>query len=166
MVESTLANKTHNLKKKQNKVIWNEIDTPVFFEANKRHIETLVASLISNAIKFNREDGVIKIDIKTGNDERLKFDIIDTGIGISEENMAHIFEPFAQVESGSTRSYDGVGLGLTLAKQIVNYYQGQMSIQSRIDRGTIVSVSLPHRISSDENSMDISLPSQTVRKVA
>jgi len=166
LVESTLAKKTHSLKEKHIRVMWNDKDVPVFFRANERHMETLVTSLISNAIKFNREGGVIKIDIKAGNNEHLEFDIIDTGIGISENNMTHIFEPFAQVESGHTRSYDGVGLGLTLAKQIVDHYQGHMNIQSRMGRGTVVSVSLPHRIPSSRVSIDANQYSPTVRKVA
>jgi len=166
LVDATLAKKTHSLKEKKIKVMWADKDVPVIINANERHMETLVTSLISNAIKFNRDGGVIKIDIKTGNHERLEFDIIDTGIGISEENMSYIFEPFAQVESGNTRSYDGIGLGLTLAKQIIDHYQGHMNIQSRKGRGTVVSVSLPNRVSPQRIPLDANQYSPNVRKVA
>src|SRR5690606_24203060 len=75
--------------------------------------------------------------------ERLDFEIADTGIGMSQDDLARIGTPFMQVESDYTRQFDGAGLGLSLVKALVDLQRGGMSVESAPGAGTRVLISLP-----------------------
>jgi len=75
----------------------------------------------------------------------LHFEIIDTGIGIEDENIASLFEEFVQVESSYQRQYEGTGLGLAISKQLVELMGGKLSVSSKVGQGSIFKFSLPHR---------------------
>jgi cell cycle sensor histidine kinase DivJ len=78
---------------------------------------------------------------RSGN--RLSFWVSDTGIGISEEDMARLGRPFTQIRNDYTRQFEGTGLGLSLVKGLVSLHQGEMSIESAPGKGTLVTVTLP-----------------------
>ena len=67
----------------------------------------------------------------------------DTGIGIPSEMVAHVFEPFFQVEQGTTRRYPGIGLGLAIARDLANAMNGQVRLESSAGKGTTISLLLP-----------------------
>jgi signal transduction histidine kinase len=73
----------------------------------------------------------------------LRISVRDSGIGIPPEKQEHIFEPFFQVDSSSTREYGGTGLGLTLAKQYVEAHGGRIWVESEVGLGSVFTVSLP-----------------------
>jgi signal transduction histidine kinase len=82
--------------------------------------------------------------------------ISDTGIGISPDNLKHVFEPFFQVDQGGTRRYPGVGLGLAIVRDAVLAMNGDVKIESEVDKGTTVLIKLPSaesRISLDEDQL-------------
>ncbi|WP_440948492.1 CHASE4 domain-containing protein [Methanosarcina sp. T3] len=89
----------------------------------------ILYNLISNAIKFTEEGGLVKVNArKTG--DMLQLSVKDTGIGIAEEDIRKIFHPFVQVDSSSTRKYEGTGLGLTLVDQMVKLLGGEILVFS------------------------------------
>ena len=107
-----------------------------------RSSERILTNLVRNAIKFT-ESG--SITIRTGSTASLQWiEVRDTGIGIPSEHLATIFERFRQVDSSSTRKYEGTGLGLTIVKESVDLMQGRISVQSEEGRGTTFRVELPN----------------------
>jgi two-component system cell cycle sensor histidine kinase PleC len=76
-------------------------------------------------------------------DGGLAISVADTGIGIADEDIAKVLQPFSQVESAFSRSHEGTGLGLPLAKSFIEVHGGRLEIQSTIDAGTTVTLHLP-----------------------
>jgi signal transduction histidine kinase len=102
-----------------------------------------VLNLISNAIKFTSENGEIEISLqKVGSVLELK--VRDNGIGIDKKFLPHVFEKFRQADSTTTRTYGGLGLGLTLVKQLIELHGGTVSAQSDGEgQGAVFTVNLP-----------------------
>ena len=99
-------------------------------------------NILHNAIKFTPEGGTIHIDFKYGNNEAC-CQISDTGIGIAAEDLMHIFERFYKVDKSRDRALGGNGLGLSLAKKIVELHGGHITPQSELGKGTTFTVTLP-----------------------
>lgn len=99
-------------------------------------------SLLNNAVKFTPEDGLIDISSKQeGGIVTIK--VKDTGIGIPEDSLDKIFKPFIQLESSLSRTFEGTGLGLTLAKKYVEMHGGNISVESKTGKGSSFKVELP-----------------------
>ena len=102
-------------------------------------LHQVLLNITSNAIKFTK-DGIVTIDVdvlnKTGNTAELRFAVKDTGIGMSEEQLAHIFEAFGQADSSTTRKYGGTGLGLAICKSLVELMGGRIWVESEPGVGT------------------------------
>jgi len=113
------------------------ITDPVEIDAH--HLDRILLNLTSNAIKFT-ENGSIRLSVelleRTAHDYRLRFSIIDTGIGIPESFRAKMFEPFAQVDQGANRRYGGTGLGLALSKKIISAMGGDLRFESTLGSGS------------------------------
>lgn len=122
-------------------------------------LKQVLNNFVNNAIKFT-ENGEIVIGVKLlekkGSRAKLVFDVKDTGIGISEENQAKIFEAFTQADSSTTRKYGGTGLGLTISKNIIHMMNGEVSISSKVNEGSTFSFTAEFEIddSKDENKMN------------
>ena len=97
-----------------------------------------------NSIKFT-ESGSITVTAGAGNATRW-IEVRDTGIGIPVQHRDNIFERFQQVDSSSTRKYEGTGLGLTIVKEAVNLMRGKITLQSEEGRGTTIRVQLPDNL--------------------
>lgn len=102
----------------------------------------ILTNLVSNAIKFSSQGGTVTIMLALENNG-LQIKVKDTGIGIRQEDLSRIFDRFLQLDHGSTRPYPGLGLGLSVAKSLVELLQGQLDISSVPQQGTSVSVWLP-----------------------
>ncbi len=118
-------------------VFYSEVEELMmdFDEAKVQHI---IYNLISNALKFTNEDGKVVIHAKQETKEEQKFLRIivkDTGIGISEERLPHIFDRFYQVDNSSTRRGEGTGIGLALVKELVDLMQGKIEVISTERKG-------------------------------
>ena len=110
--------------------------------ADRENMEEVFTNLISNAIKYNVEGGSVVIGLRSEG-EFVRTDVTDTGIGIPEKDLPRIFDRFYRVKSSQTRTVIGTGLGLPIAKGIVNAHHGAISIKSKEGKGTIVTVLLP-----------------------
>jgi signal transduction histidine kinase len=110
--------------------------------ADRRRLKQVVLNLLSNAVKFTATGG-ITIELKCAATEGMTLRVIDTGIGISENDLKRVMEPFVQVDSTLSRSHEGTGLGLPLSRALMETHGGKLSITSQIDVGTVVTVSLP-----------------------
>ena len=109
--------------------------------ADEFHIKNLLATIIDNAVKYSADPVVeIKVAYESGN---VTVEIGDNGCGISKEHLAHVFEKFYRVPTGDIHTVRGYGLGLYYAKQVVELHKGTISMKSRPNEGTTVTIILP-----------------------
>ena len=120
--------------------------------ADKRAVKQMLINLVSNAIKFTPAGGTVAIGGKRVG-SRLHFWVSDTGIGMSEDDLARIGKPFMQVQNDYTRRFEGAGLGLSLVKGLVAIHHGTMTIDSEPGHGTMVTISLPVDAPSRESAI-------------
>jgi PAS domain S-box-containing protein len=107
-----------------------------------RRIRQIIINLVGNAIKFTKE-GNISLKVTRPEDDCWEIQVTDTGIGISKEAQAYIFEPFRQLQSAVTYDNRGVGLGLSITKQLVELMNGRILLESEPGRGSAFTVLLP-----------------------
>ena len=101
----------------------------------------VLTNIISNSVKFtNRGEIVLKVYVEQN---RLYFEVSDTGIGIDEHDIEHIFEEFTQVDSSTTRKYQGTGLGLAICKKILKLLGGEIKADSKLGQGTTITFYVP-----------------------
>jgi PAS domain S-box-containing protein len=111
-------------------------------EADRAEMEQLFTNLVSNAIKYNVKRGKVVVSAKPGGNF-VNIKVADTGIGIDEESLPHIFDEFYRVSGPQTRYTTGTGLGLSIVKKIVESHFGRIEVDSTIDKGTTFTVKLP-----------------------
>lgn len=109
--------------------------------ADCRRLRQILVNLLSNAVKFT-EDGSIALKIDQTAAE-IQFSVIDTGIGIAQENQEAIFQPFHQVDSGLDRKYEGTGLGLALSRKLAQLHGGDITVKSELGHGSCFTLHLP-----------------------
>lgn len=122
---------------------------PAEISSDGNKLEQVLVNLIGNAIKFTPHGGV-SIFLDTTLDHQLQIDIQDTGIGINGDEIHWIFEPFRQVDSGTDRRYEGTGLGLTIARNLVKLLNGEVSVESQLGKGSVFRVRLPLMATEDQ----------------
>lgn len=130
-------------------------------------LRQILTNILSNAYKFTPSGGKIVFDINTiKNVDKIvfKFQISDTGIGISEEDIKKIFDPFVQANSGNTRLHDGTGLGLTITKSLVEMMGGKIQVDSTINVGSTFTIEMPFEYEVIEN--DDTLMANTTTLIA
>ncbi len=110
---------------------------------DQRAMRQVLLNLLSNAVKFTRPGGDVTLRAQLSADEELMLQVHDTGIGMREEDLHRVLEPFVQVENELTRRYEGTGLGLSLSKQLIELHSGRIGIVSQPNIGTTVTVYLP-----------------------
>jgi PAS domain S-box-containing protein len=106
-------------------------------------LRQILINLISNAIKFTPSGGKIEILCQINSNGDAELVVEDTGVGIPEEELEHVFEPFIQVREHSTKTHEGTGLGLSLVRELTRLHDGEVSLDSKVGRGTKVVVTLP-----------------------
>lgn len=114
---------------------------PETFLGDPTRTRQILNNLLSNAIKFT-DQGYVRLSV-TRFKGSVRFDIVDTGIGMSKKGLHRIFSPFSQANIDTTRLYGGTGLGLTLCRQLVERMHGQILVESEQGKGTHFTVNLP-----------------------
>jgi signal transduction histidine kinase len=105
-------------------------------------MEVVLSNLLSNAVKFTAEGG--KIEVRLGRrDDEAWFCVADTGIGLAQDQLERIFDRFYQVEPHMARHYEGMGLGLAIARDLVNLHDGRIWVESQPEKGSNFYVALP-----------------------
>jgi PAS domain S-box-containing protein len=141
---------------------------------DERRIRQALINLLNNAVKFTLEGGTITLEVSEVRLERsttnltpinyLKIAVIDTGIGITAENIQKLFQPFIQIDSALNRQYDGTGLGLALVKRLVELHGGNVELTSELGVGSCFAIKLPFNIDSptieEQTEQDLSGQSQ------
>ena len=121
------------------------------------HLKQVVINLINNAIKFT-DTGYVSIQVtqteESQHQKRIRFEVNDTGIGMTAEQISRIYEPFYQVDSSYSRLHEGTGLGLAIVKSIIIEMKGQYGVESMPGRGTKFWFEIPVRYLSGVDSRD------------
>lgn len=125
-------------------------DMPVFLSGDLARLQQILVNLVDNAIKFT-EQGQVTVRLYRPSDEQWVMEVSDTGPGIPVEVQSRIFEPFGQRDSSVTRSHGGLGLGLSIAKQLVMLMEGEFSLASQVGQGSVFRVTLPVSPASHED---------------
>jgi len=136
LLDTTLNLVTIKVQEKDLKITVNYFDgMNDFFHGDSLRLGQILTNLLSNAVKFT-EFGSIDVSINKLSKDRFEFRIKDTGIGISGEKTATLFDSFSQADSSTTREYGGTGLGLSIAKQLVESMNGIMRVESELSYGS------------------------------
>lgn len=145
---NAVLEQTHStlMTRAREKDLWFSVevagDIPTSLHGDPNRLRQILINLVGNAIKFTIEGG-ITLRINRGRKGFLRYEIEDTGIGISPELQASLFERFRQQDSSTSRTYGGTGLGLSISKNLVELMHGEMGIKSRKEKGTCFWFQLP-----------------------
>jgi len=127
-------------EKQQELLVKTDEDIPAALVGDDQRLSQIIMNLLSNANKFTPEGGTITLDSKLLSSEEdiclIQVSVSDTGIGISEEQIKRLFEPFVQAEADTTRKYGGTGLGLVISKRIVEMMDGRIWVESEAGFGS------------------------------
>ena len=125
-----------------------------YYIGDAMKLQQVLINILSNAIKFTSENGKVTFSVeqrrKTKNDAELRFIVNDTGSGMSEEFLPHIFEPFSQESTGATAVYGGTGLGLAISKNIVDMMDGNITVRSIKGIGSEFTINVKLGITEEE----------------
>lgn len=157
-MESLIAMHSHQaFRKSLELVLMIDTDVPDRIISDPTCIKQIVNNLLTNAIKFT-DKGQVVLRISSqhhiGRPATLDFEVRDSGVGISHEQMKRLFKPFTQADDSITRRYGGTGLGLAICKQLSNLLQGEINIESQPGEGSCATITLPLQIS--DHSLDSS----------
>lgn len=134
---------------------------PKILVGDPQRIRQVLNNLISNAIKFT-QDGGISVDVKKlfakDNEVTIQFSVIDTGIGISKENLSVLFKSFSQIETSFTKKFGGTGLGLAISKNLVEMMGGEIKVESTKDVGSNFYFILKFQVGTSDNSNRLLIP--------
>ena len=114
------------------------------------HLRQILINILGNAVKYNRPGGAVELCTeqvgRRGEKALFRFTVTDTGIGMSEEFLKHIFEPFTQENAGVRTHYQGTGLGMAITKRLVEQMGGEIQVTSRLGEGSCFVIELPFEI--------------------
>ncbi len=137
-----------------------DANLPVGLYGDEKKIRRVIMNFVSNALKFTSE-GSVRISV-TGRREtygiNLCVSVMDTGIGIKEENLETLFNSFNQVDTTRTRQEGGVGLGLALSRTIVHKMGGVITVKSKYGKGTIIQFVVPQKVVDDQPIVSLKRP--------
>ncbi len=134
--------KIHPLAEKKGLVLEGTVSPQsILLASDRRRVEQVLINLLNNAVKFT-EKGYVKLHCAMDGDW-LVTSVEDSGIGIKEEDMANLFKPFHQVDTGITRQYEGTGLGLSICQRLVEQLGGTIRVESVLGRGSTFTFTLP-----------------------
>jgi len=155
----------HQAKSKNLEILFNiDESANIDYFADSYRLQQILLNLLVNAIKYTPKGSIhldVKLKSKTDTTYELLFSIKDTGIGIAEDKKSILFDPFSQAENLMTRRYGGIGLGLTITKELVSMFNGKIWFESQVGLGSIFfftcklnlsnSLKLPHEIDFHQN---------------
>lgn len=127
----------------------SSIDPQFHVQGDPHRLRQILLNLLSNAVKFT-DEGEVSLSIAkekgSENDERFTFEIRDTGIGMNEEQVVAALQEFEQAELGTARKYGGSGLGLSIVDMLVKLHGGNLKVESKPGKGTIVWAKIPYKV--------------------
>ena len=149
---NTIINALANQKQIQ---LTLELNQDVLIEADKIKFKQILYNLLSNAVKFTDEGGKVTTKFEVSSSALLG-SVTDTGVGISPQDRAKLFQPFTQLDASSTRAHSGTGLGLALTNRLIQLHGGKIWVNSEIDEGSTFSFTFP--LHQQEQQVEVAAP--------
>jgi signal transduction histidine kinase len=143
IVAASLATVRTQAERKRIRIATSFAEKLPHVTADHLSLRQILINVLANAVKFTPEGGRVSVDLQSEPDGAILASIGDTGIGMSADEVMIALEPFRQVENALTKRHEGTGLGLPLAKRLVELHGGSLEIDSRKDIGTTVRIRLP-----------------------
>ncbi|MBQ6586929.1 MAG: HAMP domain-containing histidine kinase [Coriobacteriales bacterium] len=119
-----------------------DFDDDVIVDGDKDLLRQATANLISNAVRYNSENGTVTVQVRK-RDGMAAISVSDTGIGLSQEDIEHVFSRFWRSDAGRDRARGGLGVGLAVVKEIVDYHKGRIEVESEVGKGTTFTLLIP-----------------------
>jgi len=141
-VAKVVADTVEPLAIQRNIKVYLDAEENLYINADSYEMEVILNNLVSNAVKYNKEDGKVFINIKKQNDYIL-MTVEDTGIGMSPEDISLLFNDFVRIKNSKTKNITGSGLGLSIVKKMINMYNGTIEVESKPDIGTKFIIKIP-----------------------
>jgi signal transduction histidine kinase/ActR/RegA family two-component response regulator len=136
-----------------------DANIPAILVGDEQRLIQVITNLLNNAVKFTPEEGSVRIDTCFVGEEdglcTVQISVADSGIGISEEQHSHIFQPFWQSESNLTRRFEGTGLGLAISKNIIEMMGGKIWVVSKVGKGTTLTFTVLLKRGDAEDTHDM-----------
>ncbi|MCQ8882119.1 response regulator [Pseudoalteromonas shioyasakiensis] len=156
---ANLANLVSSLIEQNNTEVIFDIDDgiPEFLIGDTLRLNQVLLNLLSNAIKFSNQKNVMlkmAIESQTNKSICINFQVIDQGIGMSEEQVNNVFKPFSQADVSTTRKFGGTGLGLVISKKILELMGGNIEVKSQLNKGSCFSFTVSFAKSSKQSTHD------------
>ena len=130
-------------------------DVPEFYFSDRTRLRQILVNLISNAVKFT-EKGFVSVSIslldQNNDTANLLFKVQDTGIGIPKSKINNLFKEFTQIDSSNTRRFGGSGLGLAIVKNLVRLFQGKVSVESELGKGSVFKFNAQMKLATGKKS--------------
>ena len=160
-------------EKKEISIFFDPPDKEIVVEVDPLMIKQVLLNIVGNAIKFTPETGEVRVilsevqvsdwdnnsfkEVKAGKGDAIRYQIIDTGVGIEEKNVDIIFDEFRQVDGSYTRNSGGTGLGLPLSIKLINLHQGKLWVESEVNVGSCFSILMHKKLpgKTDEQEEDV-----------
>jgi len=141
-------------------IVWDDEDmaqAPMRTDAQR--VRQILLNLVNNAVKFTR-DGTVRIETRPYGEGQLEIRVVDTGIGIPEDQLPHIFDEFRQVDGTSTREFEGTGLGLAISQKFARGLGGDLTVTSTVGEGSAFMLRIPRTLpgSGGRTTDDASVP--------
>ena len=146
-------------EKNNNQVIFERSDNLGAMHSDETRLRQSLLNLVGNACKFT-ENGTVKLSVSSLDEGIIKFSVSDTGIGLTEDQMAKIFEDFTQAGSETTAKFGGTGLGLSITKNLIEMMGGTLSVESNIGVGSTFIIEVPRNYESGEQGVDLKASSE------
>lgn len=145
-----------------------EGDLPAAIYSDPKRLKQILSNIVENAIKFTTEGSieiVARVSSSSSNTPSLCIDVVDSGIGIADNQLEKIFLPFVQADGSMTRRFGGTGLGLSISRQIAQALGGDIEVVSELGVGTTFTLSLPYEVSTETETSETEAPSVTTQDV-
>lgn len=142
VVEAAIAHVMRLLPGRECRV-YSDVPRDLMVQVDPEKVQRLLASLLSNAIKFSPDGARVQVSASIGASDEIKIVIADAGIGMSSKSIGRAFEPFVQIDDTLSRTFDGSGLGLPLARLLARLHGGDVHLRSALGEGTAATVTLP-----------------------
>ena len=152
LCESSLAFIREQVVRKSIVLEFQHRQAAASLQADPRYLKQILVNLLTNAVKFTPANGQVALEVSSDAEKGVvQFSVSDTGIGISPENLAKLFQPFVQVDSSLSRQYEGTGLGLALVQRLADLHGGSVQVESQVGQGSCFRVNLPWQPGMDSH---------------
>jgi two-component system phosphate regulon sensor histidine kinase PhoR len=141
-VEAALRSVEAEARSRRVKLIRGRVEDVAVLGERVR-LEQALVNLLTNAVKFNRPDGEVRVEVTRTKDDQVSVTIADNGIGIPSTDLPRLFERFYRVDKARSREVGGTGLGLSIVKHIVERMHGRVTVESQLGKGSVFTILFP-----------------------